>query len=78
MNGQNGKGHSVATWIVIIISILIAFSGMMFGILTNRASDNKMAIKALETRMTALESKFERIDERLGIIKELLEKHMNK
>jgi hypothetical protein len=66
---------SVASWVIIVVSVVIAFSGIIFGILTSQTSENKNSLRLLEIRTSALEAKYERIDERLSNIVKLLEMH---
>lgn len=78
---SDGK-MGVVSWISIVISIIIAFCGITFGIIRGQsletAAINRTKIDANTIRITALEMKFERIDERLTNIQTLLEKHMEK
>ena len=81
MNG-NGKQMNVVSRVAIIISIVIASFGILLGSIRVTSADAIDITRAKqdvqEGRITILETRFERIDERLSNIQKLLEKHMEK
>jgi len=75
----NEKHLNVVSWIAIIISVIIASVGIMLGSIRSTTASSVAIVQAKQElsagRITALELKFERIDERLKNIQETLEKH---
>ena len=79
MNEKNGNTRA---WIAIIISIVIAFSGLMFGIIKGtssaRAEEVLVEVKEHTIQIGELQRQYAVIDERLSNIQELLKSHMGK
>ena len=78
MNG-NGKGFSTVSWIAIIMSVVIASFGILLGSIRTTSSEaialTRAKLDTQDARITALEIRYERIDERLSNILKLLEMH---
>lgn len=78
---NNGK-MNVVSWIAIIISIIIASVGMLIGSIrtssANAIATTQAKLEIQDVRITTLEIQYGRIDEKLGNIEDLLEKHMEK
>jgi hypothetical protein len=68
------ENNSTKAWIAIIISIVVAFSGMTFGIVKTVARAEVVRgtedIKVLNNRVNKLEESYASIDERLFALKE--------
>lgn len=81
MNG-NGKILNPASWIAIVISVIIASMGILLGLIRSTSADAIAITRAKqdvqEARINTLERGYERIDERLSNIQKLIEKHMEK
>ena len=77
---MDGRNLNAVSWIAIIVSIIIASVGIMLGSLRSTTASavaiTNAKLDVQESRITLLEVKFERIDERLANIQKLLEKHM--
>jgi len=85
MNESNHHAGSARSWIAIIVSIVIAFTGITIGIVTGISRTEKEQIKVNTIRISNLEENFGRIDERLKFlvegqneIKKALMQHMEK
>jgi Tfp pilus assembly protein PilN len=81
MNGNN-INMNVVSWIAIIISIMIASVGIIFGSARTTSAEaiaiTRSKLDVQEARITLLETRFERIDERLINIQKMMEKHLEK
>jgi len=79
MNEKNGNTRA---WVAIIIAIVIAFSGLTFGIIKStssaKADESLKKIEVHTEQISELQKQYAVIDERLSNIQELLKSHMGK